>query len=228
MAENRESLATDTRKEFEKLLDRGYLSLDKRTAAVESEFRSRQDLEGLKAEKRVIEGELELLGRAFAEAEAALYELRRLYDTGQMRVPIDGVVSRVVADQGAVVRPGDPLVEVYGDQRFVLAYLPTGALYSVIPGDQVMIETGWRTFEGKIVRVEPFAAALPREFQRAFTPVDRQQVIRVEFLSSQTPPPLFTKVRLRSLAIVPGWIKAIVAHSLPQSQNTSTSLAQHP
>ena len=33
------------------------------------------------------------------------------------------------------------------------------------------------------MRVEPFAAALPREFQRAFTPVERQQVIRVEFLS---------------------------------------------
>ena len=58
VAENRQSVAADTRKEFEKLLDRGYLALDKRAAAVDSEFRSRQDFESLKAEKRVIDGEI--------------------------------------------------------------------------------------------------------------------------------------------------------------------------
>ena len=63
VAENRQSVAADTRKEFEKLLDRGYLALDKRAAAVDSEFRSRQDFESLKAEKRVIDGEIAILSR---------------------------------------------------------------------------------------------------------------------------------------------------------------------
>jgi multidrug resistance efflux pump len=208
VAESRQTAAVGARKEFEKLLDRGYLSLDKRTAAIESEFRSRQDLEGLKAEKRVIEGELELLGRAFAEAQTALNDLRRLYDNGKLAVPIDGIVSRVIADQGSVVRAGDPLIEVYGDKHFVLAYIPTGALYSVQPGEHVLIDTGWRTAEGVIVRVEPFAAALPKEFQRAFTPVERQQVIRVEFSSAEDTPPLFTKVTLHSPNVLPSWIKS--------------------
>jgi hypothetical protein len=64
------------------------------------------------------------------------------------------------------------------------------------------------TSEGRIVNVQPFAAALPREFQRAFSPVDRRQVIRVEFLPDEVPPPLFSKVKLRSADIVPGWIRA--------------------
>lgn len=208
IAENRQSVAVNARAEFEKLVDQGYLAIDKRTAAVESEFRSRQDLEGLKAEKRVIDSEVETLSGAFEQAAAALQDLRRLYDDGQLRIPIDGVVSRVAADQGAVIRPGDPLVEVHGDQRFVLAYLPTGALYDVRPGDRVQIEAGLRTSEGRVASVQPFAAALPREFQRAFSPVDRRQVIRVEFLPDEVPPPLFSKVKLRSAEILPSWIRA--------------------
>ena len=135
-------------------------------------------------------------------------DLRRLYDNGKLAVPIDGIVSRVIADQGSVVRAGDPLIEVYGDKHFVLAYIPTGALYGVQPGEHVLIDTGWRTAEGVIVRVEPFAAALPKEFQRAFTPVERQQVIRVEFSSAEDTPPLFTKVTLHSPNVLPSWIKS--------------------
>jgi hypothetical protein len=83
----------------------------------------------------------------------------------------------------------------------VLAYVPTGVLYDVEIGDEVQIKTGLQTTRGKISRIEPSAAALPREFQRAFTPVETQQVIRVEFASGEVPPPLFTKVTLRSFQI---------------------------
>lgn len=214
VAENRHSVAADTRKEFEKLLDRGYLALDKRAAAVDSEFRSRQDFESLKAEKRVIDGEIAILSRTFAQAESALDDLRRLYDNGNMRASIDGIVSRRIADQGAVVRAGDPMLEIYGNQRFVLAYLPTGALYEVKPGDRVRISAGLRTFDGSVLRVEPFAAALPREFQRAFRPVDREQLIRVEFDPGEVPPPLFTKVNLRSAGILPHWATAILTFNI--------------
>jgi hypothetical protein len=62
---------------------------------------------------------------------------------------------------------------------------------------------------GTIARVEPFAAALPREFQRSFIPVERQQVIRVEFAPNIDPPPLFTKVELRSPNVVRQWIASL-------------------
>src|SRR5205807_1958374 len=121
---------------------------------------SRQDLEALKAEKRVTESEIATLHEAFVEAEGAVRDLRRLYDGGRMRAPIDGIVSRVVAEKGAVVRAGEPLVEIYGNSRFVLAYLPTGGLYKIAVGDRVNIKTGLHTVEGVVARVEPFAAAL--------------------------------------------------------------------
>src|SRR5437867_4267517 len=138
---------------MEKLLNHGWLSLDKRTAAVESEFRSLQEFEALKAEKRVVESEIKTLQIAFLEAGAAVRDLRRLYDDGRMRVPLDGIVSRLVVGKGAVVRAGEPLMEVYGDHRFVLAYLPAGGLYEVALGDRVQIKTGLRTAEGTITRI---------------------------------------------------------------------------
>jgi hypothetical protein len=46
---------------------------------------------------------------------------------------------------------------------------------------------------------------LPREFQRAFAPVDTQQLIRVDFVPGEVPPPLFTKVTLHSAEIMPRW-----------------------
>jgi multidrug resistance efflux pump len=113
------------------------------------------------------------------------------------------VISRVISNRGSVVRAGEPLVELHGNQRYILAYLQVGGFYDVTIGDEVKINIGLRSVRGVITRVEPFAAALPREFQRAFTPVERQQVIRVEFAPGEVPPPLFTKVSLRSLQVVP-------------------------
>ena len=66
--------------------------------------------------------ELDTLSAALAEAESAIGDLRKLYDNGRLRVPIDGVVSRIVANKGSVMRAGEPLVELYGTKRFVLGY----------------------------------------------------------------------------------------------------------
>jgi multidrug resistance efflux pump len=208
-AETRHLIAANARKELETLMGRGLLPIDKRTAAVETEYRSEQDLGSLRAEKRVNQDEIGSLAAVLGEARTAIGELRKLYDAGRMRVPINGIVGRVAAEQGAVVRAGEPLFEIYGEERYVLGYLPTGGLYEIKPGDRVTIETGLRTAEGIVARVEPIAAALPREFQRAFSPVERQQVIRVEFAEGETPPPLFTKVKLRSGILLPHWIRWI-------------------
>ncbi len=150
------------------------------------------------------------------EAEAALQELRRLYALGHFSVPIDGVVSRVIAQQGAVVRAGDPIVELYGTERFILAYVPTSGLNQVSAGEEVTINVGFQSMRGVVSRVEPVAAALPREFQRAFSPVETQQVIRVDFAPNQGPPPLFTKVSLTTVRFYGDWPKPSGAHESHQ------------
>lgn len=208
-AEARHRLATDARQEYEKVMARGFLPLDKRTAAIETEYRSQQDLDTLKAERRIVDAELTSLSGVLREADTAIADLRRLYDRGCMRAPISGIVGRVAAEKGAVIRTGDTLFEIYGEKRYVLGYLPTGGLYDVVPGEPVWIETGLRRAEGVVTRVEPIAAALPREFQRAFTPVDRQQVLRIELAAGEDPMPLFTKVKIRSRISLTSWIASV-------------------
>jgi multidrug resistance efflux pump len=209
IAENRQKVAIDTRRELETLLERRYLGLNQRTTALDNEYHGVQDFESLKSEKRIVESELSMLGTVLAEAKTAISDLRRIYDDGRLTVPIDGVVTRLAANKGSVVRSGEPLIELSGNQRFVLAYVPTGSLYVVNEGDEVTIKTGLQSKRGVITRIEPFAAALPREFQRAFTPVERQQVIRIEFLPGEFPPPLFAKVWVSSATILPHWFKKI-------------------
>jgi len=215
LAETRQKFASNTRKEFETLLERHYLTLNQQTAALESEFRGVQDLESLKSEKRIVESELGKIGSALAEAQTAIADLRRIYDDGRLPAPIDGVVTHLVANKGSVVRAGESIIELNGNRRYVLAYVPTGSLYDVKEGDEVTIQTGLQATRGIITRVEPFAAALPHEFQRAFTPVERQQVIRIEFLTGELPPPLFTKVSVRQAAFLPTWIKQIAEKFRP-------------
>ena len=205
LAENRENFAISARKELEKLVNQQYLALNQKSAALENEFRGVQDLQTLKSEKRVIEGELGKLASSLGEAQSAIADLRKSYNDGRLAAPIKGVVTRLAVDKGSVVRAGEPIVELNGNHRYVLAYVRTGSLYQVKEGDLVTINTGLQSASGVVKRVEPFAAALPREFQRAFTPVERQQVLRIEFLPDQVPPPLFTKVSVRSAGFLPLW-----------------------
>jgi hypothetical protein len=65
------------------------------------------------------------------------------------------------------------LIELSGNQRFVLAYVPTGSLYDVNEGDEVTIKTDLQTKRGIITRAESFAAALPREFAALGCPSGR-------------------------------------------------------
>jgi multidrug resistance efflux pump len=215
LAQDRQNIASAARRELETLTSHGNLTSNQRTAAVDTEYRSYQDLEALKAEKPVLNDELRTLTAALTQAESAVDDLRKLYDGGRLRIPIDGVITRVVANKGSVTRAGDPIAELYGNQHFVLGYVPTGTLYRVAVGDEVQIKSGLQSLRGTITRVEPVAAALPREFQRSFAPVETQQLIRVEFAPGEVPPPLFTKVNLRSDQIVPRWVYRVWRKYIP-------------
>ena len=198
LARNRQAVATETRGKLELLLARGFLPFEKRTAAIETEFRSRQDLAQLAAEQGAATAQVEGMAQAVAETDDAIAKLRGLYDGGVLRAPISGIVGRRLTENGAVLAAGQPLLELYKDARFIIAFLPTGGLFLVLPGDRVVASTGLQTFTGTIASIEPVAALLPGEFQRAFAPVDRQQLIRIAFDPGQAPPPLFTKVQVRS------------------------------
>ncbi len=196
----RSSVANDIRKRYETLERQGILPSDKRLAAVESEYRSLADLEGLKAKVSAMREQLKQLSPAVDEATSALRDLEALYANGVIKAPINGIVGHRNVEPGAVVMAGDPILQIYGNKSYVLAYLPTGTLYTVKKGESVMIDWGVRHARGHIAAIEPVAVELPKEFQTAFKPVARSQILRIEFddLKNGTndSPPLFTKVRI--------------------------------
>ena len=65
-----------------------------------------------------------------------------LYDDGKLRSMIDGVVGKVLVSPGSVVRPGEPMIEIVGKHRFVVAWFPVSRLYCLEVGDAVSVSTG--------------------------------------------------------------------------------------
>jgi multidrug resistance efflux pump len=135
-----------------------------------------------------------MLTVATEQADLALSDLLDLYDQGKLHAPMTGTVSTVLANRGAVVRAGDALLELVGDHRFVVAWVPVGRWYSLKVGQSVSIDAGAGAIAGTIARIGTVASALPREFQKAFTPTERLQLVWIEFDAGGRPPPYFTKV----------------------------------
>ena len=108
----------------------------------------------------------------------------------------DRVIGNVLVSPGSVVRRGEPKIEIVGKHRFVVACFPVSCLYRLQVGDAVTISTGGESLPGKIAKVSVIADALPKEFQKAFAPAERQQLMWIEFDPGLTPPPYFTKVTI--------------------------------
>jgi len=195
-AEDRETVAAEAKTQLNESYKKGLLSTLNRTAAAEQAYRGQQDAETLRAEKRALTDQLKMLTVATGQADLALSDLLDAFDQGRLRGPIAGTASVVLANRGAVVRAGDSLLELVGDHRFVVAWVPVGRWYKLDVGQKVSIDAGAGTLPGTISGIGAVASALPREFQKAFTPTERLQLIWIEFETGVTPPPYFTKVRI--------------------------------
>lgn len=155
------------------------------------------------AERRSSLAQLEKLGKAQNEAAAAMEDIRSRYQNGTISAPADGVISDTLARQGDVIRPGEPLAEMFTGGKFVLAYLDTGTLYSVSPGERVTVKSGFASSPGTIVEILPLTVQLPDEFQKTFQPTARGQVVRIA-LDNQTVFPLLTKITVTGEKLIPG------------------------
>lgn len=200
-AETREEAASQGQDRLDTLYHKGYLPVIARTVAAEQAYRGKQDVESLRAEQRALSAQLQQLLAASEEANLALSDSLALFDNGQMRAPIKGSVSAVLVNIGAVVRAGDPMLEIVGEHRFVIAWFPVGRLfasfgYDLAVGRRVNVDPGNGSMPGTISKISTIAGALPREFQKSFAPTERQQFIWIELDKNVTPPPYFTKVKI--------------------------------
>ena len=101
-------------------------------AATDQAFKGKQEAEALRAEGRALDGQISTMSSASQQADGALKELVALYDDGNLRSMIDGVVGKVLVRPGSVVRPGEPMIEIVGKHRFVVAWLNSSLSRTIV------------------------------------------------------------------------------------------------
>jgi multidrug resistance efflux pump len=104
------------------------------------------------------------MSSASQEADCVLKELVALHDDGKLRSMIDGVVGKVLVSPGSVVRPGEPMIEIVGKHRLVVAWFPVSRFYRLQVGDAVT------SLPGKIAKVSVIADACRRNSRRHSRP----------------------------------------------------------
>ena len=195
-AEHRESVAIEGQNQLNQIYDKGLLPIITRTAAAEQAYNGLKDAEVAAGERQALADQITMLDVATEQANVALSDLLNHSMTAACARPSPAPFSSILANRGAVLRAGDPLLELVGEHRFVVAWIPVGRWYRLEVGQKVrsIQETGRcpETFR----EIGTVASVLPREFQKAFTPTDRQQLIWIEFDQGVTPPPYFTKVKI--------------------------------
>ena len=203
VADDRADEAVDTVRRIRNYRATGNVAIITWSQVLEEQFNAKERMAVMTEELRSTEEGLITVGSALANAESALGDLKRVYNGGVVPAPEDGIIGLRTARPGDVVQVGSSLMVLYRPHPHVLAYLETGTLYSVAPGDEVRVSDGFTSTIGRVAEVLPVADALPEEFRKAFQPRGRSQVARIE-LMSETPFPLFAKVRLSGI----GWLSA--------------------
>jgi membrane fusion protein, multidrug efflux system len=197
-ADARERLIEANSEQLSRIKEKGFLPLMTQNALIEQVFRGKQELAVLRAEKETMSRQVAQIVAASRNTDQAIEDLATLFDAGRMKSPMTGYVAGVDVGVGAVVNPGEVIADLVGEHRFVLAYYPIDRLFEVKEGAPVTIDVGFGNWlHGKIHRIEPIAARLPKEFQRTLSPVERHQLVRVEFDPDTKLPPYFTKVVVR-------------------------------
>lgn len=200
------------RERLTSLKKQGLSTTGQLTSVIDDTFGAVEKVRELEAEKEILDSELAQAQETVAGARDTLNELRWLYNEGIVRAQRDGIVGTVHVEPGAGVNKGQRLAEIFYGKRYVLAYVPTGALYSVEPGRRVVLRTGFRTIPGEVTETVEVAPRLPSEFQRTFGTIDRKQLVRVQVDPVKQPLPLFATVTVSGpYAIRPLLIRGIGA-----------------
>jgi multidrug resistance efflux pump len=197
-AEARDKVVTANADQLKQVREKKLLPVLTDNAIAEQIFKGQQELALLKTEKETIGQQVAQIIAASRFTDQALEDIQTLFDAGRMKAPMDGYIAGIEAGIGSVINPGQLVMELVGEQRYVLAYYPISRLYDLKIGAPVSIDVGLGNWlKGSITRVEPIAARLPKEFQRVLSAVDRQQLVRIDFDEGTKLPPYFTKVTIR-------------------------------
>lgn len=195
LAQKRDEAALRVLSQFDRLASSGFARAASYDDALAASFSARQDRIKLATESEALQEEMAALDAAREDADRALADLQSHYAKGIVRAPAAGQVGASVPAPGDVYRPGEQMLAVYWGPPFVLAYLPRRYLFPIRKGMKVFVSDGRNRAPGWIDEILAVTDALPKEFQNAFKPQDRNQLAKIRFAS---PPsfPLHQKVEI--------------------------------
>jgi len=199
LAERNARESTKTVASFDKVSDRGVISVLSRDSALQSSFAAAQKVAELTAQKASAKDELEQVAKSRQTSREAMEKLKAIFDDGNIRASGPGVIGVKVPVPGQVVQPGDQLLQINGGKIYVLAYLPDEYMFIIRKGMTVNLRSGGETAKGRIDSVLAVADALPDEFQNLFRPRDRSRLFRV-VLTTQNPFAVTQKVTVTGCA----------------------------
>jgi multidrug resistance efflux pump len=174
---------TKTVASFDKVSDRGLISVLSRDNALQSSFAAAQKVAELAAQKVSAQDELAQVAKSRETSRQAMEKLKAIFDDGNIRASGAGVVGVKVPVPGRVVQPGDELLQINGGNIYILAYLPDEYMFPIRKGMPVNLRSGGERARGRIDSVLAVADALPDEFQNLFRPRDRSRLFRVVLTS---------------------------------------------
>ncbi|MGL4241626.1 MAG: HlyD family secretion protein, partial [Beijerinckiaceae bacterium] len=194
-AMERRRRALETQKQLAGLSARGLTTGPRIQDAQRELYESEREESSLSTELGALLTELKNLNGTLSELDQVIRQAQANYNEGKVVAQIAGTIGARVPHLGQIVKSGEPLVDIYRGDMFVLAYMPTGRLYSISRSDSVRVSDGQQSFPGRVERIEGVTDALPPEFQVTFRSQDRQQIFRIAF--DQAPPfAIQAKVRL--------------------------------
>lgn len=194
----RTEAAGERLKSLSELAEQNIVTESEVAAAHDRYYRALAERRSLESDQQTISQRIDDLRTAVEAADETIATLKQRYGSGRISAPADGIVGQVSVSPGDVVQPGQSMLRIYREPRFVLGFLPATAFYDIRPGDRVEVRYGLIALPATIEKVEPVAPELPEEFQKSFKPVDRQQLAYIRLADPAAAPPLFAKVELRS------------------------------
>ncbi|MGL4813221.1 MAG: HlyD family secretion protein, partial [Beijerinckiaceae bacterium] len=179
VARERKARALDNVERMRGLMAKHLTTNTRVSEATRELFEAEKDEAQIGSEEFSLRDEMRAATASRKELEMLLASIRRLFNEGNILAPVDGTVGPKVINIGQVLKPGDPALEIYRGDAYVIGYMPTSRLYSIGVGDTVVVTDGTMRTRGTIERIEAMAEAVPPEFQSSFRSVDRQQVMRI-------------------------------------------------
>ena len=181
IAEAQEEQARKYSEKVQKLLEEGYTTTPVRNNAMDVFFARQRDVAALAGERTSAQKRRKTLDDTLGELDRIIADTRRVFDQGTLETPVNATIGPVVPSIGQVNKRGEPMIEMFVGDAYILAYLPTDRVYRMDLGEQVAINDGFRTALGRVIKIGGLTDNLPAEFQGTLKRRERQEIVKIGY-----------------------------------------------